>query len=263
MKSTLAGQNLWKSGNDPSLDLIKSRTWFYEFNLPDGSVTKTDIAADVRRIHTSRREHLQSVIRTRVHNPSEKTALDFASHEGYYSIELAKHFSRVSGLEIRPESIDAARQITTVIGAKNINYIEADLQKMSAEDHLKSDFVLVYGLLYHLENPVHTLRLASELSKKHILIETQVFPYDISGKIEDGHYSSQREVEGVFSLSVDYKDRREGGSTNIALVPSLNALIYLLKIFGFETVEVLKPSLDDYEQFIRGSRVIVYGEKPD
>jgi hypothetical protein len=152
--------------------------------------------------------------------------------------------------------------ITSALGIKNVTYTLADLQKTEAEVRYKSDFVLVYGLLYHLENPIHTLRLASELSNKHILIETQVFPYDIGGKIEDGNYNWQREVHGVFSLSADYKHWREGGSTDIALVPSLNALIYLMKAFGFQTVEVIKPLTDDYEQFRRGSRVIVYGEKP-
>jgi hypothetical protein len=31
--------------------------------------------------------------------------------------------------------------------------------------------------------------------------------------------------------------------------------------FGFKTIEVLKPMENEYEQFLRGSRVIVYGEK--
>jgi hypothetical protein len=52
------------------------------------------------------------------------------------------------------------------------------------------------------------------------LIEIQIFPYDISGRIEDGRYAWQRQAHGVFSLSADYKDGREGGSAGIALVPS-------------------------------------------
>ena len=240
---------------------IKNRTWFYEFVLPDGSVTKCDVPPDVLRIHTSRRDHLVNVIKEYVRDPCDKTALDLASHEGYYSLELSKFFERVQGLEIRPESIDAARMITSALGVNNVTYSCADLQKMEAEDRYRSDFVLVYGLLYHLENPIHTLRLASDLARKHILIETQIFPYDISGRIEDGRYTWQRQVHGVFSLSADYKDGREGGSTDIALVPSLNALLYLLTTFGFKTIEVLTPVENDYEQFLRGSRVIVYGEK--
>ncbi len=71
-----------------------------------------------------------------------------------------------------------------------------------------------------------------------------------------------RPVEGVFSLSPDYASGREGGSTDIALVPSLNSILFLLKMFGFTDLSVLPSGPDDYEQFRRGSRVIVYGAKP-
>jgi tRNA (mo5U34)-methyltransferase len=250
-----------KSDSEQALAEVKNRIWFYEFELPDGSFTRSDIPPGILRIHTSRRDHLARVIAKHVENPDQKTALDFASHEGYYSLQLAKVFKQVQGLEIRSESLDAARMIASALDVKNVTYSRADLQKMEIEDRFKSDFVLVYGLIYHLENPIHALRLASNLSNKHILIETQVFPYDINGRIEDGQYANQRQVHGVFSLSADYKDWREGGSTDLALVPSLNALIYLMKAFGFNIIEVLQPTVDDYEQFCRGSRVIVYGEK--
>ena len=244
-----------------NLQSVKNRTWFYEFDLPDGTRTKSDIPAEIGHIHRSRLDKLRKIISDNVPNASQQTAVDFASHEGFYSIELAKHFSSVRGLEIRDESMNAAKLMLEVLNVKNVTYEKADLQKLEYDEKFSADFVLVYGLMYHLENPIHTLRLASDLSRKHILIETQVFPYDILGKLEDGHYKSQRDMHGVFSLSVDYAKRREGGSTDIALVPSLNSLIFLMHNFGFKTVEVLKPDADDYEQFQRGSRVVVYGRK--
>jgi hypothetical protein len=247
--------------NADDLRAVKRRLWFYEFDLPDGTSTQTDIPSDVLRIHTSRREKLVRIIKERVPNAANLTALDFASHEGYYSIELARHFQQVRGLEIRPESIAAAQLITKVLDADNIEYMQADLQHIAYSDDLCADFVLVYGLLYHLENPIHTLRLASQLARKHILIETQVFPYNIAGKIEDGHYLWQRAVQGVFGLAADYSRGREGGSTDLALIPSLNAVLFLLHTFGFADTCVITPEPDDYEQFRRGSRVIVYGAK--
>jgi tRNA (mo5U34)-methyltransferase len=240
---------------------VKSRTWFYEFDLPDGSRTSTDVPADVRAIHTSRRDKLVQIIRERVESPQDDTAVDFASHEGYYSIELSRHFKSVRGFEYREDSLKAARLITDVLSVRNVEYVRADLQKMAFDQSLVADFVLMYGLIYHLENPIHAIRLASQLCRKHILVETQVFPYNISGMVEDGNYMNLRRVEGVFSLSPDYPDGREGGSTDFALVPSLNSVLYLLKNFGFSEVSVLPSSPNDYEQFRRGSRVIVYGRK--
>ena len=243
------------------LDEVKKRIWFYEFELPDGSITQTNIPADVLRIHTSRRDKLRRVIAERVGDASNLTALDFASHEGYFSFELARHFGQVHGVEYRDESFAACLAMQAALGVSNVTFTQGDLTKLTTNDIAPADLVLVYGLLYHLENPIHVLRLASQLSKKHILIETQIFPYDIAGKLEEGHYIWQREVSGVFSLSSDYHHVREGGSTDIALVPSLNALLFLMSDFGFKTIEVIKPDPDDYEQFSRGSRVVVYGAK--
>jgi len=251
------------SENDTSrlLQAVKDRVWFYEFELPDGSRTRTDVPADIARIHTSRRMKLRQVIQQHIPEAAISNALDFASHEGYFSIELARHFASVRGLEFRRESIEAARLVTRALGIGNVVYDEADLQRMSHDETLCADLVLVYGLIYHMENPIHTLRLAAGLSRRHILIETQLFPYDLTGRIEDGHYLGQRVVQGVFSLSADYPSAREGGSTDLALVPSLNALLFLLRTFGFETIEVLGSDAEDYEQYRRGSRVVVYGAK--
>jgi tRNA (mo5U34)-methyltransferase len=63
------------------------------------------------------------------------------------------------------------------------------------------------------------------LSRKHILIETQVFPYDVSGRLKDGHYQSR--------LFDRLPSRREGRSTELALVSSLNTLLFL-RAFGFQ-----------------------------
>jgi hypothetical protein len=240
---------------------VKGRTWFYEFELPDGTRTRTDLPEEWRSVHYTRLRHLVNIIKRHVPDAASLTATDFASHEGYFSVELAKHFAFVRGFEIRSESLAAARLITDVLGIRNTEYVMTDLQTMTFDEKWCSDFVLVYGLIYHMEDPIHVLRLASQLTRKHILVETQLFPYDVTGRIEDGNYQNQRGVNGVFALSPDYPAGREGGSTTLALVPSLNALVFLLRHLGFEDVTVLDSVQDDYEQYRRGSRVIVYGQK--
>lgn len=246
---------------DNKLARVKNRVWFYEFDLPDGTVTGTDVPAHVLPIHTSRRDKLRDILQRHVPDARELVAYDFASHEGYYAIELARHFRAVRGYEIRRESLEAARLVTDALQVSNVEYLQADLQTMAYDPSQTADFVLLYGLIYHLENPVHTLRLASQMTRKHILIETQVFPYDISGLIEDGFFTNQRRIEGVFGVAPDYSWGREGGSTDFALIPSLNALLFLMRGFGFTTIEVLPRDPNDYEQFARGTRVVVYGRK--
>ncbi|WP_286364297.1 methyltransferase domain-containing protein [Azospirillum sp. B4] len=244
-----------------TLQAVKDRVWFYEFDLPDGTRTRTNIPAEVLPIHTTRLDKLRQVIRDHVGTPAQLTAIDLASHEGYYSVELGKHFQSVLGIEFKEESIAAARSMVEVLSVNNVHYQQADLQKAQPEDMPVADFILLYGLMYHLENPVHVLRVASAMCRKHMLIETQVMPYDIGGKMEDGHYRWQRDIHGIFGVAADYSTGREGGSTDIALVPSVNTLLFLLRAFGFSKIQVLEAGPEDYEQFQRGSRVIVYAEK--
>jgi hypothetical protein len=247
---------------DPAkLREVRQRKWFYAFELPDGTVTETYIGAEVLPVHTTRRNHLRRIIETRVAEPGRLTALDLASHEGYFSIELARHFAHVRGVEFRTESLAAARLITEVLGISNVEYLQADVQRPIDADW-SADFVLVYGLIYHVENPIQVLRLASRLCRQHLLLETQLLPYDVSGRVEDGHYTNLRDVNGVFGLALDYPHGREGGSTEVALVPSLSAVTFLLRMFGFEEIVVLPPGPEDYEQHRRGSRVIIYARKP-
>ncbi len=247
--------------NNPALDAVKERSWFYEFELPDGSSTRSDIPSEVLRIHTSRREKLRAIIE-QISSTERTTAIDFASHEGYFSVELSRHFKNVIGLEVREQSLDAARLMINALGIDNVSFRHIDLQTTPFDTDIEAaDFVLMYGLLYHLEDPVHVLRLASRLCKKHILIETQVTTFDVSGKIEDGSYQWQRDIEGVFTLVADYSHGREGGSTDVALVPSVSAIVFLLKSFGFTHIEVLKANAGDYEQFARQSRIVIHGRK--
>jgi tRNA (mo5U34)-methyltransferase len=235
-----------------NLQKIKLQPWFYDFELPDGSHTNTEVAP----IHACRLEKLRDVIRDHVANPRELTAIDLAVHEGYFTFELARHFAKVDGYELRRESIESARLMADVLGILNVTLTQIDLRHLVFDPALEADFVLVYGLLYHLEDPVRLLRLASQLTRKHILIETEV-----AGRIEDGHFRNQRDVDGMFSLSPDYPDQTVGGSVNLALVPSVHALTLIMRTLGFVDIKILEFDSDDYEQFRHKSRVMVYGAK--
>ncbi|HXP05956.1 MAG TPA: methyltransferase domain-containing protein [Stellaceae bacterium] len=240
---------------------VKQRKWFYEFELPDGSVTETSVPKFVTPIHTTRSNKLREVIGEYVPDCCTLTALDLGSNEGFFSIELARHFARVRGYDVRRENIRAAELITDVLGVRNIEYRKTDLTRLSFSEEIAADFVLAYGVAYHFEDPIRFLRLASKLARKHILVETQVFPYRLGGLIEGGHYNNMRPLHGMFALVGDVPSSVLGGTSDLQLVPSLDALLFLLEKFGFRSLRLLEFGPDDYEQYVRGSRVIVYGQK--
>jgi tRNA (mo5U34)-methyltransferase len=236
---------------------VKKQKWFYEFLLPDGTKTSSYLPEVARDIHITR----EKVLRDFLINLSGdfSTALDISSHEGYFSIVLSEYFHRVIGVDKNQESVDKARLILSLLGIDNVEFINSSIEDVSGIDGY--DFVLCYGLLYHVENPIELLRKVSALTRKTLCIETQVLPFDLSAPIEDGSYQWQRQIHGLFGICQDYSQRPEGGMTDLALIPSRNGLEFLLRQFGFRYVDFYSPEPSDYEQFLRGHRVIIFAEK--
>lgn len=239
------------------LDQVKSQKWFYEFRLPDGSKTESYLSEAARQIHVTREKALRQYLGAL--NDGCSSALDISCHEGFFSLILAEYFKSVTGLDKNQESLDKAVQIATLLGHPEIQY--KNLSAEQWDEKQGADFVLCFGLLYHVENPIQIMRKLAALSKKALCIETQVLPYNFTGPIEDGSYLWQRELNGLFGLCIDYSHSPEGGLTDLALVPSRQVLEFLLKQFGFKTVNFYMPEQSDYEQFVRGHRVVVYAEK--
>jgi tRNA (mo5U34)-methyltransferase len=239
------------------LNSIKTQQWFYEFPLPDGSKTKSYLPEHARAVHTTREKALRRYLDQ--YRGSFASALDISCHEGFFSLILADHCKTVTGIDKNEPSLEKARQMTSLLDKGNIRYRNSSLEALTERD--AADFVLCFGLLYHVENPVEVFRSLSRITKTALCIETQVLPFEINGPIEDGSHLWQRSLRGTFGLAVDYADRPEGGMTNLALVPSVEALKFLVTQFGFSSVEFYSPEPIDYEQFVRKHRVILLARR--
>ena len=239
------------------LDQIKSQKWFYEFQLPDGTVTESYLSEFARQVHLTREKALRKYLEER--RGSFKDSLDISCHEGYFSHVLSDYISSVVGIDKNDNSLQKAILVAQELKRENIIFHNTSLENWPITQD--ADFVLLYGLLYHAENPIEMLRKVAKLARKTLCIETQVLPFDISGFVEDGNYSWQREIKGLFGLCIDYSERAEGGMTDLALIPSKNGLEFLLGQLDFKSVFFYVPEHSDYEQFVRGHRVIIFAEK--
>jgi len=239
------------------LTSVKSQQWFYEFSLPDGSKTQSYIPEHARLVHVTREKALRGYLKD--FKGDHTSALDISCHEGFFSVVLSDYFKRVTGIDKNQPSLDKAQQITTLLDKGTISFRKAALESLTEAD--ATDFVLCFGLLYHVENPIEIFRSLAKVAKRALCIETQVLPFQVTGPIEDGSYLWQRSLQGTFGLCVDYSDRPEGGMTNLALIPSIDALRFMLTQMGFSKLSFYKPDASDYEQFVRNHRVIVWAER--
>jgi len=239
------------------LQQIKSHRWFYEFPLPDGTKTSSYLPPHIAKIHTTREKALREYITAG--GFSQNTALDVSCHEGFFSQILGEYFKTVVGIDKNEGSLDLAKKMGSFLKKDHVSFRLCPVEE--APPSLKSDFVLCFGLLYHIENPMQVLRGLSELTGKALCIETQILPFSMACRVEDGYYDNQRDLKGLFGLCPDYPSSKEGGLTEYALVPSQDALLYMLGELGFSSINVYQPAQDDYEQFVRGSRIILLAER--
>jgi SAM-dependent methyltransferase len=222
--------------------------WFYPFPI-DG--IECMLPAEVLPLHATRIKALQQFLAT---HPCE-SATDLGCHQGYFTLELEKYINNVTGIDRFAESIAQAEFIYSQLGNGNSTFKQSLI-----EDYADVvDLVLCYGVLYHIENPIEIFRKICSIAGKYCVIETQVASSS-KPHVEDGTYKSIREPLGTFTLVNDYSASNIGGPTDIALVPDLDAVLNILKMFGFKT-ELYVPDSTDYEQFVRGQRVIIYAER--
>ena len=241
---------------------VLSKTWFYPFRLPSGQVTTTYDGGALDAIHATRLAMLQAALRAHLGDSlGAHTAIDIACHQGWFSTKLAEMGVRdVLAVDARAEHVADATLIRDALGLRNLRVQQSDVHALSAQTTGRFDIVLMLGLIYHLENPVGALRTARALTKRICLVETQIVP-GMTGMVDYGSYRFVRPLKGSFGIIDETEETHgpEASTTGICLVPSLEALLWIMRKIGFSRVEVLDPPADAYEQLRYGKRVMVAG----
>ncbi len=243
-------------------DKVLSKTWFYPFRLPSGQVTMTYDGGALDAIHATRLAMLQQALRAEFGaSIADCSVIDIACHQGWFSTQLAQMGARdVLAIDARAEHVADATLIRDALQLGNLRVQQSDVHALTPESTGQFDIVLMLGLIYHLENPVGALRTAAALTRRVCLVETQIVP-GLTGMVDYGSYRFVRPLKGSFGIVDETEETHgpEASTTGICLVPSLDALIWIMRKVGFRRVDVLPPPADAYEQLRYGKRVMVAG----
>ena len=132
----------------------------------------------------------------------------------------------VCGFDGRAENVaEACRRFP------RIPFAEADLQDRAICELGAFDFVLCFGLLYHLENPVLAIRNLRALTEKCLLLESMCFP----------------EEKSTILLREEPR-QKDQGLTDVACYPSERCLVKILYRAGFSAVYRVTP-LPEHDDF--------------
>ncbi len=239
---------------------VRERPWFYEFDLPDGTTTRSYLPDGVARIHTTRLAMLwQALAPVAAVGWDRLSVVDVACHQGYFATHVARKGCReVVAVDARSEHVADTMLMAGVYGLSNLRAVEGDIATLQAAALGTFDVTLMLGLLYHVENPVGALRLARAITRRACVIETQVTP-NMTGIVDWGAYTFQRQMVGSFALIDETAETHapEASTTGICVCPSYEALLFVLSKVGFARVLRVPPPEGAYEQLASGKRVMV------
>lgn len=241
---------------------LLDKIWFYRFKLPSGRVTQTYDDGALDSIHDTRLSMMQDVLRARFGDSLRgRNAIDIACHQGWFATKLAEAGADdVLAVDARSEHVADTTLVRDTLGLANLRVTQCDVHALDTAALGTFDVVLMLGLIYHLENPVGALRQARALTRQVCLVETQVVP-GMSGMVDYGSYRFVRPLKGSFGI-IDETEETHGpetSTTGICLVPSLEALFWIMRKVGFTRVELVPVPADAYEQLRYGKRVMVAG----
>jgi len=236
------------------------KTWFYRFKLPDGRVTRTYDDGALDAVHTTRLSMLRDAVRERFGDSlAGHDAIDIACHQGWFSTQLLEWGADdVLAVDARAEHIADVELIRDALHLSKLRTLQSDVHAIEPATLGKFDLVLMLGLIYHLENPIGALRQAFALTRHMCVIETQVVP-GMTGMVDYGSYRFVRPLKGSFGIIDETDDTHgpEASTLGICLVPSVEALMWILRKIGFARAELVPVPDDGYEQLRHGKRVMV------
>jgi len=120
--------------------------------------------------------------------PDARTVLELGSLEGGMTFELARNMpgARIHGVEGRPSNLEKSRLVQGLLGIRNVEFQQVNLEVVPLSDLGRFDAVLCAGLLYHLPRPWELLAGFQAVTDR-VLIST--------------HYAAEdradEEVEGI------------------------------------------------------------------
>jgi 2-polyprenyl-3-methyl-5-hydroxy-6-metoxy-1,4-benzoquinol methylase len=166
---------------------------------------------------------------------SLKTAIDVGCGLGYFSRLLQSRGLEVTAVDGRLQNVEEARRRSGGVRFQQYNAEDSNLSSLGT-----FDLGFCFGLLYHLENPLLTIRNLKSLTGKILLVESVIFPGD----------------EPIMAL-IDEEAHEDQGLNHIAFYPTEACLIKMLYKAGFKNVFGLtrQPEHDHYRSLNGGRRV--------
>jgi len=183
-----------------------------------------------------------------------KRVLDVACNCGGFSVEASKLGAEyVMGIDIVDRYIEQATFVKRALGLKHVEFKVMDLNDLDSKAMGEFDVTFFFGILYHLENPVSTMRRLCALTRRVMLIDTAV--WRIPATRDPCWLMKVLPEPGQNSPSSNTNLWRTGTEI-IQFKPNESAVLELMKFLEFSNVKKLEPKAEGLEKrYYLGKRI--------
>lgn len=107
----------------------------------------------------------------------------------------------VIGIDTDEKNTKQANAIKKYLRLKNIKFLKMNAEEINEKDLGKFDLTILAGVLYHMENPIGTMKKVSDVTKSTILIDSYVHSSDQNEDIPSWwmlNDMDENDLEGLF-----------------------------------------------------------------
>lgn len=206
-------------------EFAKLQPWIYRFRI-DG----VDYGGEISAHDDIRVQHFHDFA------PEAETILELGALEGAHTFMLAQHpgVKRVVAVEGRAVNIRKATFVRDLLGIKNVEFVQANLEESDLASLGTFDAIFCSGLLYHLPRPWELIARLAPIAPKFFL--WTMYSDDAAADITVDGFRGRNQGEGGL-------DEPLSGMSSHSLWLTLGSLMEALTKAGYEPIKIIQNDL--------------------
>lgn len=245
--------------------------WHYEFDL--NGIKTPVFPPDHATRHPLRRDHIfPKLLEICGGSFAGKRILDLGCNAGWWSIEAVKKGADfVLGIDARDMHIEQAKFVAEVLGIRNVEFRKMNVYDISKDTVGEFDITFCFGLLYHVSKPLYLLEKIYGVTREAVVVDTAVLNIHVPVSRNPILFISEllkrmifkNPVSGTYIMlrSEEADDPRATCKSGIVCLPTLEAVIMMLREAGLKTIIVLENKGKLPKDYLRNERFSILAFK--
>lgn len=177
------------------------------------------------------------------------SVIDIGCNTGFWSIKAKKVGARtVLGIDGKKELIEQAGFVRDTLKIDGVRFRHMDVYDVSKDSVGQFDICLFLGVLYHLDDPILALQKMAEITKRIIVVDTTVVPF---------------EALLLVMRYEDPSDPRMSTRGNMVFVPTPITVEWMLEYVGFRNIHQTPIKTKDLpREYLNGRRISIMATAP-